>query len=109
MIPACIKSCQESVVLDFNKDKCEFGKTRLTFLVHVIDSQGVSPDPKKTSAVASMPKPRTRNELRRFLGMVNQLGKINPHIAEISQPLCELLSSRRMWLWGLLKMRHSKS
>ena len=39
-------------------------------------------------------------ELRRFLGMVNQLGKFTPNIAEISQPLRELLSCRKTWLWG---------
>ena len=32
--------------------------------------------------------------------MVNQLGKFTPNIAEISQPLRELLSSRKTWLWG---------
>ena len=32
--------------------------------------------------------------------MVNQLGKFSPNIAEISQPLGEILSPRREWLWG---------
>ena len=32
--------------------------------------------------------------------MANQLGKFSPNIAEISQPLRELLSSKKVWLWG---------
>ena len=40
------------------------------------------------------------SDLRRFLGMINQLGKFSPDISELSQPLRELLSSRKTWLWG---------
>ena len=90
----------QSAGATLNKEKSEFSKDLLTFLGHVIDKQGVSPDPHKTSAVAAMEKPKTPKELRRFMGMVNQLGKFTPNIAEISQPLRELLSSKKTWLWG---------
>ena len=73
-----------------NREKCEFSRRRLTFLGHIIDERGVSPDPNKTSAISAIPKPTTRMELRRLMGMVNQLGKFTPNIAEISQPLREL-------------------
>ena len=33
------------------------------------------------------------------MGMINQLNKFLPHIAEISQPLRELLKSNTTWLW----------
>lgn len=32
--------------------------------------------------------------------MVNQLGKFSPHISELTQPMRELLSNKRAWLWG---------
>ena len=32
--------------------------------------------------------------------MANQLGKFSPRLAEITQPLRELLSSKKTWLWG---------
>ena len=34
------------------------------------------------------------------MGMVNHLGKFSTTIAEISQPLWELLSSKTAWVWG---------
>ncbi len=34
------------------------------------------------------------------MGMVNQLNKFTPNIAELSQPLRELLSTKRAWVWG---------
>ena len=83
-----------------NKEKCQFSKDCLTFLGHVLNKDGVSPDPQKTAAIVKMEKPKTLTELRRFMGMVNQLGKFTSTIAEISQPLRELLSSKKAWLWG---------
>lgn len=47
-----------------------------------------------------MPAPQSLTELRRFMGMVNQLGKFSSRIAELGQPLCELMSSKRTWVWG---------
>ena len=83
-----------------NKDKCEFNKTSLTFLGHTIDGKGISPDPQKTAAISKMASPKSTTELRRFMGMVNQLGKFSPRIAELSKPMRELLSSKRAWNWG---------
>ena len=47
-----------------NSEKCEFSKNRLTFLGHVIDSQGISPDPSKTAAITYMDLPKSVTELR---------------------------------------------
>ena len=86
--------------ITLNKDKCEFNKTSLTFLGHTIDGKGISPDPQKTAAINKMASPKSTTELRRFMGMVNQLGKFSPRIAELSKPMRELLSSKRAWNWG---------
>ena len=40
------------------------------------------------------------SDLRRFMGLVNQLGKFSSKIAEISQPLRELLRKGRACVWG---------
>lgn len=47
-----------------------------------------------------MKAPANVTELRRFLGMANQLGKFTPHLSELSQPLRELLSTKHSWTWG---------
>ena len=86
--------------MTLNKSKCEFKKESITFLGHVIDASGISQDPDKTAAVPKMSQPTTVTELRRFLRMVNQLSRFTPHVAELSQPLRELLSNKRSWFWG---------
>ena len=47
-----------------------------------------------------MEAPKDQSELRRFLGMVNQLSKLQPQIAELSKPLRDLLSSKNHWSWS---------
>jgi len=77
-----------------NRDKCSFGQERITFLGHVIDKTGISPDPDKISAILQMKAPSSTTEVCHFMGMVNQLGKFSPQLATISQPLRELLTKK---------------
>jgi hypothetical protein len=83
-----------------NPEKCEFGKRIVRFLGHIVDQVGIRPDPQKTAAILEMERPQNISELRRFMGMANQLGKFSPNLAEVSQPLRELLSIKKAWLWG---------
>ena len=90
----------EQVGATLNKAKCAFHQSSIKFLGHILDKDGVHADPEKTSAIAKMEPPKSVSDLRRFMGLVNQLGKFSSQIAEISQPLRELLSTRREWTWG---------
>ncbi|XP_062512805.1 uncharacterized protein K02A2.6-like [Corticium candelabrum] len=82
-----------------NKAKCEFGIHTVKFLGHIIDGKGLRADPARLKAIQDLEQPKNVSELRRFMGMANQLGKFSPHLSEISQPLRELLSTRCSWLW----------
>ena len=57
-------------------------------------------DPKKLQAIHAIKPPSNVSELRRFLGMINQLSKFSPHLTDKTQPLRVLLSSKNHWLWG---------
>ena len=88
-----------------NREKCSFNQRRLKFLGHMIDGQGISADPDKIAALRDMEPPSNLSELRRFLGMTTQLGKFSPNLADLTQPLRELLHRKNSWLWG----QHRKS
>ena len=83
-----------------NWDKCRFKATSVNILSHVIDSQGIHPDPAKTTAIAEMKPPTNITELQRFLGMANQMGKFSSSLADFSLPLRELLSPKNAWCWN---------
>ena len=83
-----------------NLSKCEFNRSTLTFLGNVIDANGIRADPSKTEAIREMQPPTSVPAVRRFLGMVNQLGKFTPNLAELTKPLRDLLGKSRAWTWG---------
>ena len=83
-----------------NAEKCDFSRKEIKFLGHVVNHRGVHPDPDKTTAIQMMPKPKDVSELRRLLGMINEFNKFSPRIADLTQPLRELLSARNVWQWS---------
>lgn len=66
----------------------------MEFLDTIVNSEGIQADPKKVEAITEMAAPKDQSELRQFLRMVNQLSKFQPHIAELTKPLRDLLSTK---------------
>ena len=77
--------------LKLKNTKCQIRKQSIVFLGHIISSEGIKIDPSKTEAITKIPLPRSVNELQRFLGMVNYLGKFIPNLAESTTPLRNFL------------------
>ena len=90
----------EAAGMTLNSDKCEVSKTQLKFLGHIIDQSGIRADPAKTEAIIKMSAPKNVAEVRRFVGMVNQLSKFIPNCADLLHPLTVLLSKKNVWAWG---------
>ena len=65
----------ESAGITLNENKCVFAK-RPHFLGHHIDEYGLQPCPEKVCAITTK-----CSDIRRFLGMVNQLAKFSQNIA----------------------------
>ena len=90
----------EKAQITLNEEKCEFGKSEIKFAGYIINGQGIKSDPEKTEAVRQMETPQNVGDVRRFLGMVNQLGKFIPHLANKTKPLRDLLSKKNQFSWG---------
>jgi len=86
--------------MTLNKDKCQFSQKSIMFLGQLIDSSGIRPDLGKVRAIQTVPTPNNITELRRFLGMVNQLSKFTPNLADKTKPLRDLLVKNNQWVWG---------
>ena len=89
----------EAAGVTLNRTKCQFGKSEIKFLGHLISENGIQQDPDKIAAIAKMPRPTCVQELKRFMGMINHLGKFSRNLAELSQPLRVLLSKNNLWTW----------
>ena len=90
----------EGAGLTLNREKCEFGVDRVTFLGHIVSGEGVEVDPEKVRAITEMIPPSNRTELKRFLGMVGYLGKFSARLSELQGPLRALLGKENDWAWG---------
>jgi hypothetical protein len=59
-------------------------------LGHIVDKQGICPDPKKVEAVQTWPVPKNVHDVRSFLGLVNYFQKFIEHDSKIAVPLTNL-------------------
>ena len=77
-----------------NSKKCQFSVQEVKFLGQTISESGISLDQDKVRPIIDMPEPTDVSGIRRFLGMINHLGKFTPHLAEITKPMRDLLSKK---------------
>ncbi|KAF9763214.1 Retrovirus-related Pol polyprotein from transposon [Nosema granulosis] len=70
------------VELFLNREKCEFGKTEIKILGHVINAEGVKIDPTRILAIKNMKVPETKKELESFLGMINYCSRFLRNLSD---------------------------
>lgn len=69
----------------------------MKFLGHIIDKQGLRPDPDKISCIKEMPLPNNIAELRAFLGAINYYGKFVHKMQQLKGLLDQLLRKDSNW------------
>lgn len=78
--------------LKVKAEKCAFFQEQVSYLGHIISSQGVSTDPKKIEAVAGWQRPRHISELRSFLGFASYYRRFVDGFAKMAKPLHQLVA-----------------
>ena len=73
--------------------------TELEYLGYLINRQGVRPTLKKVEAILKIATPKTRKQLRSFIGLVNYYRDMLPKRTELLAPLSSLTSSKVKWKW----------
>lgn len=77
----------KSAGLKIQPSKCHFLQPKVNFLGHIVSSEGVSPDPSKTSKVKEWPTPKSVLEVQHFLGLANYYRHFIKDFATLAKPL----------------------
>ena len=76
--------------LEMKWSKCDFFKSEIHYLGHLISPEGISPLPNKLDCIQHMPAPKNAKEIKQFLGLSGYYRKFVPRFADISRPLTTL-------------------
>jgi hypothetical protein len=73
---------------------------QVSFLGHVVNAEGISPDPIKIEAIKSWPIPTTVTDVRGFLGTCSYHRKFIKDFVEIARPLHRLTEKSMIFKWN---------
>ena len=85
--------------LHLQPDKCEFLRPEVEYLGHIIDKNGVRPDPRKITAVKNFPVPKTQKNIKQFLGLAGYYRRFLDGFSKIASPLNQLLKKDIPFNW----------
>ncbi len=80
--------------------KCEFLKSHIEFLGHLVDGDGIHTVDSKITAVQKFPTPKPVKNVHSFLGLVGYYRTFVRNFASIASPLAHLLKKDVPFLWN---------
>ena len=86
--------------LKVNANKSFFARTELEYLGYWISREGIQPLKEKVQAILKIAEPKTRKELRSFLGVVNYYRDMWIKRSHALAPLSSLTSKTKPFKWG---------
>jgi hypothetical protein len=89
----------EKAGLKINAKKSFFGREKLEYLGYWITRNGIQPVSKKVEAIQNIAPPKTKRELRRFIGIVNYYRDMWLRRSDTLAPLSKLTSKTAKWQW----------
>jgi len=79
--------------------KCEFWRTRVEFLGHVLTSDGLTVVHNKIQAIKDWPRPTKLTELRSFLGLAGYYRRFIRDYSRVALPLTQLTRKDQHFVW----------
>ncbi|XP_051724240.1 uncharacterized protein LOC127498671 isoform X1 [Ctenopharyngodon idella] len=76
--------------LTANPKKCAIGRVEVRYLGFHLGHGQVRPQIDKTAAVATCPRPKTKKEVRQFLGLAGYYRRFVPNYSDLTSPLTDL-------------------
>ena len=77
--------------LRLNPKKCTFGVTSENLPGFMVSQRGIEVDPEKIKAIVEMKPPRTKKEIRGFLGRIQYISRFIAQLTMTCEPIFQLL------------------
>ena len=97
-IQELLKRCKVNQIT-LNRKKMMLGRQKVKFAGYMVVIEGVELDPNKIEAVNKFPTPATRQDLKSFMGLINQFRQFNQAVTKSSYTLKPLLSTKGQYKW----------
>ena len=75
--------------------KCSFGQSKVNYLGYVVGEGIIEPQKTKVEAVANKTQPKTKKDVKSFLGLTGYYRKFVPNYADIAAPLSDLTRKKQ--------------
>jgi hypothetical protein len=85
--------------LKLNPAKCSFGVKTGKLLGFIVSDRGIKVDPDKAKAIQEMPAPKTKKEVRSFLGRLNYIARFISQLTVTCKPIFRLLRKKNPGVW----------
>jgi RNA:NAD 2'-phosphotransferase (TPT1/KptA family)/transposase InsO family protein len=95
--------------LKIQASKCYFAQRQIHYLGHILENQCIKPDERKVTTIRNYPKPKTKKQLRSFLGLIGYYRKFIPRHAEIAESLYKLAQDKAEWKWTEIEEKAFKT
>ncbi len=76
--------------LTANPKKCAIGRVEVRYLGFHLGHGQVCPQIDKTATIATCPRPKTKKEVRQFLGLAGYYRRFIPNYSDLTSPLTDL-------------------
>jgi hypothetical protein len=80
--------------------KCEFGKTKLVYLGHIVGGGQLKIDPSKIDVIVNWHEPKNVTEIQSFLGAVEYWRRFISNFSFISAHFHALTNVKNTFQWG---------
>ena len=91
--------CLHTAGVTLKASKCIFAAEKVEFLGFELSVEGIKPQARLTNAINDLPRPGSKKELRRFLGMAGFYRAFIKDFAALSQPLNRLTGDNVPFVW----------
>ena len=85
--------------MKLNSEKVQFRHKQVSYMGHIISSEGLRADPNKLKAINEMKPPTDKEGVERVLSTIHYLQKFAPNLADLAKPPRELVKKDSEFVW----------